>query len=152
MARLTEINNSTKRLQGQDRFIKNTPDTKPILKLWRSPGDMTRPAKAFHKGIGNILVKAKVLTELDKFQWFELCYLYGQLVELRKIIRDEGFVLKGEKKTTRHPAATIQKEVFSHFLKLSEKFGLTPADRAKIDLPVDDNPVDPAREFLFGKK
>ena len=152
MARPKSLSNDVLRLQGHDRFIKNTPDTKPIMKLWNAPGDLGRPGKAFHKSVGGILLRAKVFTDLDRHLWFELCYLYEQMLKIRAIISIEGLVVRSGDKIVRHPITTIQREVFTNFLKLSEKFGLTPLDRNKIDLPVDANPDDPTREFLFGNK
>lgn len=151
MARIPEISDARKKLQGHSRFIKNSPTTKPISKLWPSQRDLRESGRAFHKVVGNLLVGAKVLTELDKFQWFELCYLYEQMHELREIIRNDGYIIKGSVGVKKNPAMQLFNTAFANFQKLSEKFGLTPFDRRKINLPVDKNPDDRLRRFIFGE-
>jgi P27 family predicted phage terminase small subunit len=152
MARITKISDKKKKLQGQNRFIKNSPNTKPITKLWPAQRDLRGPGRAFHKAAGKLLVSARVLTEIDRFQWFELCYLYQQMTELKEIIRKEGYVVTGSVGVKKNPAMQLYNTAFTNFQKLSEKFGFSPLDRKKIDLPVDSNPDDPVRRFIFGNK
>jgi P27 family predicted phage terminase small subunit len=151
MGDIQHVSNKRKRLQGHDRFIKNTPDTRPIEKLWRTPKSLDKYAKKFHREAGKLLVNAKVLTELDKYAWFELCNLFGHLANTNLILKREGYTIGAGDKAKKHPAATLYNELFRQFQGSCVKFGLTPADRKKIDLPVDNNPNDPTRKFLFGK-
>jgi P27 family predicted phage terminase small subunit len=151
MARIQSITDKQKVLQGSKRFIKNVPDAKPIDRLWPAPADLKSAGRKFHKKIGNILVKSRVLTELDRYSWFELCYLAHHLSEVGKVLEAEGYVCGIGERCKKHPAANVYKDFLSAFSKLCEKFGLSPADRRRIDLPVDKNPKDSVRDFLFNE-
>ena len=48
----------------------------------------------------------------------------------------------------RHPALIGYKESLTAFLNLAQRFGLSPYDRRRIDIPVDENTDDATRKFL----
>ena len=145
------VSDSQKTLQGHKRFVKNVPTTKPISKMWNVPPGLGAPGKKLWKTIGPLLVKAKVLTDLDKPMFRFMCERADMLASASKTVKVEGFTVMGHgdiKKS--HPALAAGKSAFNDLIRLMEKFGLSPADRGKIDLPVDANPRDKHRDFLFG--
>ena len=154
MARHQETSNKQKGLQGHGRFIKNTPNTKPIDKLWRMPSGLSAPGKHLWKARGEILVGAKMLTSLDFESFSQLCFTYDTICDLRKTLSKEGYTSKGrtEGSFVKHPAFPMLKSAMADFKWLSEKFGLNPLDRARLNIPVDPNPEDHDRDFLFGDK
>ena len=152
MARPVSIDDAQKRLQGQDRYIKNTPDTKPINRLWPAPDDLDAVSIEFHRRVGKLLVGAKVLTGLDRDAWFEGCRIIGHLSEINKILWHDGYTIGRDEQKKKHPVATYYNELLKQFQGFCSRFGLTPADRKKIDMQVDDNANDLARQFLFGNK
>lgn len=149
MARITEISDEQKKLQGHNRFVKNVPQTAPITKLWHAPRHLSDQANRFYHECGEHLIKAKVLTELDKWAFFDCTFYYDELLKLKETLRKEGGVVYSKTGVKKHPAITAIKEINNIFIRLLEKFGLTPADRKKINLPVDSEPHDPARDFIF---
>jgi P27 family predicted phage terminase small subunit len=151
MGDVQHISNGEKKLRGQNRYIKNIPDTKPISKIWLPPKDLGEAGRKFNLKIGKILVKAKVLAETDKYSWFQLCRLVDHLAKIEIILNTEGYTIGSGDKTKKHPVATLYNELLKQFTSLCAKFGLTPFDKRKINLPVDKNPNDKVREFLFGK-
>ena len=149
MARISNQTNGLRELKGQHRYIKNIPDTKPIAHLWKLPVNLPKEAMRFYRHNGRILVKANVLTELDKDNFIRLCLVHDRLCTLERTLQTQGESIITEKgDIKRHPAATSYKELFPQYMRLSEKFGLTPYDRRRIDLPIDTNPDDKDREFL----
>jgi P27 family predicted phage terminase small subunit len=154
MANIARISDSQKKIQGSSRWIKNTPPTKPIARLWATPADLGEKGKEFYRQVGARLVAAKVLTELDRYPFEELAALYEQLNELRAVLRRDGYVLEqvinnqGTTQTKRHPAQAMYKETLAGFIGLAQRFGLTPYDRRRLDLQIDENPNDKTREFL----
>jgi P27 family predicted phage terminase small subunit len=154
MARHIEIDNDQKGLQGHGRFVKNTPNTKPIGKLWRMPKGLKTPGKRLWKTNGEILVGAKMLTDLDYESFSQLCFTYDAICFLRETLSEEGYTGKGrtDGSWVKHPAAPLLKSAMADFKWLSEKFGLNPLDRTRLNVPVDPNVDDEDREFLFGKK
>ena len=115
MADIQHISDAQKKIQGGDRYIKNVPDTKPIKRLWPAPADLGDSGRQFHSRIGKILVKAKVLTELDRYTWFTLCDLVDNLAKVSKILEVEGFTCGFAEKTKKHPAATLYNELLKQF-------------------------------------
>ena len=154
MARPKLVSDSQKTLQGHSRFIKNVPDTKPITRLWPTPSELKTPGKKLWRTVGRILVSARTLTDLDYHSFFQLCATYDAIVDLRKTLADEGWTTTGRNpgSKVKHPAAVLLKSEMANFKWLSEKFGLNPLDRGRLSLPVDSNPEDKTRDFLFGSR
>jgi P27 family predicted phage terminase small subunit len=156
MARLQTISNVQKKLQGSgsSRYIKASPDNKPLNKLWVTPPELKKQARAFYQRIGAALVRGKVLCELDLYSFITLCQVYQQLHDMQTQLDEDGYTVKeinsqgvviNEK---RHPALIGHKEALTAFINMAQRFGLTPFDRKRIDLPVDENPNDKTREFF----
>jgi P27 family predicted phage terminase small subunit len=153
MARPKATSDKVKVLKGQKRFVKNVPETRPIKKLWRVPLDLPKSARSLYKEIGDLLVKSEVLTDLDKPLFLQMCRLYAHMQDAEKEIAEYGYVVMDTKGSVkRNPAAAVHKELLNNFVRLAEKFGLSPYDRGKIDLKVDQNPSDEMRKFIFGNK
>ena len=153
MARIAETTNKVKYLRGQKRFIKNVPASKPILQLWRTPENLKTPGRKFYKSIGGQLVKSRVLTPLDRPLFFQLCQLHNNLSELDEGIATNGFIVADKKGSVKkNPEVAVYKDLLNVYLRLAEKFGLSPHDRKKIDLKIDKNPTDKMREYIFGEK
>jgi P27 family predicted phage terminase small subunit len=151
MARIKEIMNWQKKLQGHKRFVKNTPEVKPITRLWITPKFLNEQGREFWTEAGRVLVKAKGLTELDKQTFSMLAASYGTVAAADEALMREGYTVPGRGETVvKHPLVAVRKNAMSEFVTLAQRFGLTPYDRNKIDLPVDSNPQDKARLFLFG--
>jgi len=151
MGDIKRINDSQKKLQGHDRFVKNSPVTKPIARLWPVPAGLGDQGRAFYHRVGRVLVQAKVLTELDRDSFVLLASTLDTIHEATETLKAEGYTIAGTRGTAKtHPCISLRKNAVSDFLCLIGRFGLTPKDRSQIDLPVDSNPKDPARDFLFG--
>jgi P27 family predicted phage terminase small subunit len=106
----------------------------------------------FFKKTGNLLVKARILTHLDKPLFVELCHLHADLQKLRRELRLNGFVIPDERGSfKRNPATLTYKDLLVQYLRICQKFGLSPSDREKLDLKVDDNTQDAIRKDIFGE-
>jgi P27 family predicted phage terminase small subunit len=151
MGRKTEVNSKLKALQGHSRFIKNVPDVKPILKIWPAPADLGEAGRSLWLNQGPLLVKAKVLTDLDEPLFKLLCRSLDILDMTDKTLAAEGLTVMSKAATKAHPAIKLRGEAVAHVLALSARFGLTPYDRTKIDLRVDAEPDDDFRKFLQRK-
>jgi P27 family predicted phage terminase small subunit len=151
MAKITKISDEKKKIQGTDRYIKNVPEAKPITALWKTPAGLSKAAQAFYKETGALLINAKVLTPLDRILFQQLPVLYDHLLKLEALLKKEGFTAGGADYIKKHPAANARKEIFNDFVRICEKFGLSPYDRNRLNLPVDKEPEDQSRKFLFAK-
>lgn len=152
MARPRSVSDAAKKLQGHGRFVKNVPSTKPITRLWPVPPGLKKPGKRLWRTAGRILVGARALTDLDYESFCELCFTRDAIFDLRETLAAEGWTAAGRTpgSKVKHPAAVLLKGSMADFKWLSEKFGLNPLDRGRLSLPVDSNPEDSTRDFLFG--
>lgn len=137
---------------AKSNFIDNLPATKPISRLWMAPAGMAADAKMFFKVTGQLLVKAGILTDLDRSLFTELALLYGDLKKLRRDLDELGFVIPDKQGSfKRNPAATAYKDLLIQYLRIGQKFGLSPSDRDKMDFKVDDTAEDATRKDIFGE-
>lgn len=151
MARVTEISDAQKKLQGHGRFVKAVPDVRPINKMWPVPEGLGEAGRALWETQGPLLVKAKVLTDLDEPLFKLLCRSLDLVALADEAIASEGITIMSKDTVKGHPAIRLRSEGMSQILALSARFGLTPYDRGKIDLKVDSQPDDKMRKFLFGR-
>jgi P27 family predicted phage terminase small subunit len=152
MARITKITDAQKKLQGHSRFVKNVPDVKPITKMWPVPDDLGEVGKRLWEEQGPLLVKGKVLTDLDRPLFVLLCRSLDLVDLADETLSTEGITIDSKGTVKGHPAIKLRSDGMAHVLALSARFGLTPYDRGKIDLKVDSEPNDKMRKFLFGGK
>jgi P27 family predicted phage terminase small subunit len=153
MPRLKTVPDSQKVLQGHSRFVKNVPEIKPIDRMWPVDKSLGKSGQWLWTNIGPLLVRAKMLTDLDRPTWTLLCKSRDIIDTADRTTDQEGFSVVGHggiKKS--HPALRARQDAVNTYIRLAEKFGLSPVDRNKIDLKVDDNPQDKTRDFLFGGK
>jgi len=151
MARITKITDAQKKLQGHGRFVKAVPDVRPINKMWPTPDDLGGAGRALWETQGPLLVKAKVLTDLDEPLFALLCRSLDLVYLADEAIAAEGITIDSKGTIKGHPAIKLRGEGMAQVLALSARFGLTPYDRGKIDLKVDSEPNDKMRKFLFGR-
>jgi P27 family predicted phage terminase small subunit len=153
MADVKRIPDAQKRLQGHSRFVKNSPEVKPINRLWPVPDHLEDHGKKFYHRVGAVLIKARLLTELDRDSFLLLASTLDTIHEATETLQRDGYTVPGTQGSLKaHPAISLKKNAVADFLTLCSKFGLTPKDRSQLDIPVDPNADDPARAFLFGGK
>lgn len=104
--------------------------------------------------MGQTLVGAKVLTELDRHTFTVLARAFQQLADMQAVLDKEGYTISRCNQDglicdeRRHPALLGYKEALNAYMNLASRFGLTPYDRRRIDLPVDENQDDKHRKFF----
>jgi P27 family predicted phage terminase small subunit len=153
MGDIKRIKDSQKKLQGHGRFVKATPEIRPVARLWPVPDHLEDHGKKFYHRVGAVLIKARLLTELDRDSFILLASSVDTLHDATETLQRDGYTVPGTQGSVKaHPAISLKKNAVSDFLTLCSKFGLTPKDRSQIDIPVDPNADDPARAFLFGGK
>lgn len=149
MGKITEIGDKQKTLQGHSRFIKNAPDVKPIGKMWATPADLGGAGKALWEEQGSLLARARVLTDLDKPTFHLMCKCLDTVNQADTTLTEEGMTIASRDGERAHPAIKARKDAVADFIRLSEKFGLSPYDRNRLDLRIDAEPNDKVRKFLF---
>ena len=101
---------------------------------WMSP-----IAKRTWKRLAPMLVNAGVLGETDLMAFRILCETYAEWITLTNYLRRHGRTYEiitkgGDVMVYDRPEVAGVKTARNDFLKYSARFGITPSDRAKIDL------------------
>jgi len=93
-------------------------------------GALNKQGRAFYNRHFKRGVMDGIIKESDFDAFLELCYLHGQVQELRQAIKAEGDTITDRDGDSRkHPAIPRLKDVETKFLRLSNRFGLNPSAR-----------------------
>lgn len=96
-----------------------------------------------------------LLTNLDVHALSLYCDAYSQYVECTKVINQEGLMIEhtnkaGETNQVPHPLLTKKKQLHEQIKSLQGEFGFTPASRAKLAIPREENEEKSGFEKMFG--
>lgn len=136
---------------GQRALPANEPT--PAASDAKPPKGISKDAKAIWKEIAPALINAGILTEADRSELARLCELRVEAASLRKILNDDGWVIRqnaldshgkdaGER-IKAHPAAAMLRGVESAIVALSDRFGLNPSSRSRLSIGEVGKPEDP---------
>ena len=113
-----------------ERYRNDDPEPKISDNCPQPPEWLSELARKYWRQLSNICYEAGLLTEADTVAFAELCHCAARLEETAAILVQEGAVLTdGKGKQYRHPIAVERSQLQGTFLKLCNKFGLTPSDR-----------------------
>jgi len=105
-----------------------------ISRLWQVPVDIGDDGKRLWHSEGKLLVKLRVLDELDRNSFETLCRTYDRMCVADKQLQRDGLTIKGVRGLCKHPAFPIWKTSFDNYVTLCKQFGLTPQARGeKVD-------------------
>jgi P27 family predicted phage terminase small subunit len=112
----------------------------PPLPRW-----LSKEAKAEWRRIVPELLSLGLLTIVDRTALAAYCQAHAELVEATKVLDAEGRLLDvpvfnraGEQTGTTkkaHPAVRLQRDAFARVKLFLAEFGLTPATRARLQVP-----------------
>jgi P27 family predicted phage terminase small subunit len=95
---------------------------------------LTKRAKNIWNELGEQLVDARLITELDRDSFAHLCQLTADLEALTKQVNREGIVTKGPRGAVKTNPAHIQRmKLLNTVESLRTRFGLDPASRSRIE-------------------
>jgi P27 family predicted phage terminase small subunit len=122
------------------------------------PPYLTAHAKRLWKEILSNFGDINLVTPADKYSFAQLCQALARVVEGERILSAEGLIVRepivnrhgtvtDKEKIKAHPAIAIVKMYGSQVAQIGARFGLSPADRARIVQPQqpaddDDEPED----------
>ncbi len=98
---------------------------------WLSPF-----AKEFWDQTAPCLEARGLLTALDQISFAALCVAWGDMREAHTLLEREGYIVTGKRGAMRpHPAVRMLHTAERQFLAMAKCFGMTPASRARLNLP-----------------
>lgn len=104
------------------------------------PKDLPEEAAAVWKRLAPDLVDKHVLTAWDVDQFAAYCVAVAQYNECRERMGDQYVVEGSMGQMVKSPYWTQMNEALQQMLRLSSRFGLTPADRAGLTIGADEPP------------
>ena len=122
-----------KRLKGNpgNRPIKEEPS--PTMGAPKPPADLAGEAFAEWSRIVPDLDKIGLLALVDRAYLVAYCEAWASFCEAREMLHDKGALVVGrDGGLVRNPAAMVMKDSLDLMLKYGAKFGLSPADRARL--------------------
>ncbi|MDR7130700.1 P27 family predicted phage terminase small subunit [Algoriphagus sp. 4150] len=108
------------------------------------PTHLNKYGKVFFKKFAQLLIESDVLTNSD-FESLEILSAeYGKYLEAQFEIKRNGYVITGTNKNGAtyqmiSPWINIANNAFKNYSQLMSKFGLSPSERSKISVMVNDN-------------
>ena len=143
-----------KRAEG-NRGKRKIPENRPrpaAGEMPTAPTWLDKEARAEWKRITSVVSKFPGwLGLIDRALLADMCQCWSDIVELRKMLKDEGYVLSTARGYMQHPAAgALHTKEKIHIRQLSE-MGLTPASREKVEISGGKDHLDEFSEYVSRK-
>lgn len=131
----------------------NKKEPKPRSEIPSCPAHLEDSGKVAWGRLSVLLDRMGVLTEADGAALERLCDCYTDILESRRLIRQDGRTYKvitttGEILIKGNPAVAQLRAADAQFKSYLIEFGLTPAARSKVHATDDDDKKDPLNEFF----
>ncbi len=129
------------------KVLEGNPGKRPLKKTaskvkrrereFASPQWLDQEAKAHWNGVAPALRAAGLLTDLDLGLFAIYCQTYSDWVRVAKLLKDAGTVYVTPAGQARpRPEVVIAQQYLGAILEFSKDFGMTPASRARLSLPL----------------
>lgn len=129
-----------------------SPAARPPVRM-APPAYLGRGAKAEWRRILPLLGKRGVITLGDRAVLAMYCQAYQRWIEYERLIDANGSVQTTDKGFAMPRPEVLMATKQAALLKsLAVELGLTPASRARVDVPAPETPKDPIEELLFGNR
>lgn len=154
------ISDKDKIMRGTDQPVRMSGDSdlmEPVSKLPSTPGWLNKSGRKMYRTLGQSMVAAGILNELNVVPFSMLCNEIGKYVELSNDIKVEGYTHTWDDEKNNRTVITANPKVkqASDSLKnakvLASEFGMTPASLAKIASMINTKEdKDPYEDFKNG--
>lgn len=117
------------------RAIDTSQEPTPKICIPTAPPHLNRRAKIEWRRVSKILIKNKLLTEMDRTCLAVYCAAYARWAEAETALKKTGFITYSEKGTPLlHPLLTVIKQALEQMNTMMSKMGMSPADRARVKM------------------
>ncbi len=101
------------------------------------PGWLAPAAKREWSRLAPDLVRLGLLTPIDRIEFSMICQCWALYEEANKDIQENGTTFTTETGYQGpRPSVALMVKMMDKIIQLGAKFGLSPSDRARIDLPM----------------
>ena len=115
-----------------------------------APKELDKEGKAEWNRIYPILKSKKLITKPDLQLLISYCWIVSRMKYIRKEVTNKKIIVfehnsQGDKVQKVNKYISAYKDMFNQMVTISARFGFSPADRTKINLPA--NPKDKEQEL-----
>ena len=138
-----------KLLEGR-RVDGNPPQLAP-LDAWKVPTTLRRRGRELWQRVVDGFKGTRVLQTTDRAALEALCIEWDTYQTAAADVRKRGPVVesvRGEGDTVRNPSVMVMHAALERWQRLAAGFGLTPADRSRLDAGKVEEEPDPLQEIL----
>jgi len=122
--------------KGANSMRDITPENKRRDKTCEPPPHLVGEAFAEWCRVAGPLYDIGVLTPLDRTYLSAYCESVGVYHDAMRVVEDRGIVVPGANGGfVKNPAYQVARDASDSMLKYGSRFGLSPADRARLQLP-----------------
>lgn len=131
--------NNVRQLRGDTRPSRARPHlTAPVAGAVEPPEYLDDEQRAVWRSLSPSLIARGVLTPWDVDLFAAFCAAVVHHRRAVKLVNDSNVLLKGPDGAVKNPALQIVRDQAQLIATIGSRFGLTPADRARIALPAEE--------------
>lgn len=136
--------------RSKEKFRDDEPE--PTVEYQDPPDDLDESAVVFWHEMAPILVKTRIMTEVDYWAFANLCQLRSRIRKCREEIEElekEGLFYsnmtyneQGEVATVshkKHPIAMLEQDYYQQYRMYAKEFGMTPVGRSAVHATDEEN-------------
>ena len=130
------------------------PAVPPRTRIPTPPRAMGKHGRREWRRIAKVLVGLELLTDLDMTLFTAYCHLYEDWYDAQKQVTEFGTMLQSSRTggLYQNPYVAIKRQALRDMKDLSAKFGLSPADRARVLSGTKDEDDDALGRWLFANQ
>jgi P27 family predicted phage terminase small subunit len=139
----------------EGRRVEGNPPRLAPLDEWRVPSTLRRRGRELWKRIVDGYRGTQVLQTVDRAALEALCMEWDTFHAAMDDVRKRGPVVesaRGDGDRVRNPAVMVANSALERWHRLGAAFGLTPADRSRLDAPKVEEETDPLTEIINAAK
>ena len=139
---------------GRRPLPENEPAPPPRTRVPTPPENMGKHGRREWRRVAKILVDQGLLTDLDMTMFRAYCHAYHRWYEAEEAVLKTGVMLQSAQTggVYQNPYLAIAKQWLTVVERLGGKFGMSPADRARVGVVGDTDTDDPIARFLFSNQ
>jgi P27 family predicted phage terminase small subunit len=114
------------------------------------PKDLPPEARPIWRALVPKLIDLGIVTSLDTVALGDMCLCIARLAACEKDITDRGVLVEGDRGKVKNPALQVAREYRTALQNWARRFGLTPGDRDRIEIPEDEDNGQSLADILMG--
>lgn len=95
-------------------------------------------------------IEREILRAVDQTSLADMCICVARMEECERDITERGVLVPGDRGKVKNPSCQLSRQYRDAFQRWSQRFGLTPWDRDRIEMPAAPDPDDAFDAWIRG--